>query len=73
MWTAILAALSAALNAWRQERLVYNSPEMIKNKLDIARQDARDALAITEATLSNPNATPEQHAEALRALRLAGS
>jgi len=69
----IFKAIWAALAVWKQERSIRNSPEMIKNNLDIAKQQARDALANAESVLSNPNATPEQHAEALRQLRLAGS
>lgn len=73
MISAIIAAVAAALKAWNQERAIYNSPEMVKNKLDIAKQQARDALTNAEAVLADPTSTPQQHAEALRKLRLAGS
>jgi hypothetical protein len=73
MWTAILAAISAALNAWRQEREIYNKPEMVKNALELRAQEAQDKLNAANAVLANPNATPEQHAEALRTIRLAHS
>jgi hypothetical protein len=46
---------------------------MVKNKLDIAKQQAKDAIRNAEAVTANPNSTPAQHADALRALRLAGS
>jgi hypothetical protein len=46
---------------------------MIKNKLDIARQQAADAVRNAESVLADTNATPAQHADALRQLRLAAS
>ncbi len=70
---AIIKAIWAALAVFRQERSIYNKPEMVKNKLAIAKQEATDAVRIAETTLANPNSTPEQHAEALRALRMAAS
>lgn len=70
---AILKAITAALSVWRQERAIHNSPELIKNKLDIARQESTDAVRVAEATLANPNATSQQHADALRRLREAAS
>ena len=73
MITAIIQALLAAFNVFRQERAIYNDPKMVKNKLDIAKQQARDALRNAEAMAADPNATPQQHAEALRQIRLAGS
>ncbi len=69
----IFKAIAAALAVWRQERSLYNSPAEVKNKLDIAKQQSADAVRNAEAVLANPNATPEQHADALRALRLAAS
>ncbi len=73
MVSSIFKALLAALAVFKQERALYNDPAMVKNKLDIAKQEARDALRNAEATLANPNSTPAQHAEALRQIRLAGS
>jgi hypothetical protein len=71
--SAIIQAILAALSVFKQERAIHNSPELIKNKLDIARQQARDALRNAESLLADTDATSEQHAEALRQLRLAGS
>jgi len=69
----ILKALAWAFAIWQQERAIYNSPAEIKNKLDIAKQAAADAVRNAEATLANPNATPQAHADALRQLRMAAS
>lgn len=69
----IFKAIAAALAVWRQERALYNSPELIKNKLDIAKQQATDAVRNAESVLADPNATPQAHADALRQLRLAAS
>jgi hypothetical protein len=69
----IIAALTAAFNVWKQERAIYNKPEMAKNELDKARQAAVDAINNADAVLANTKATPEQHAEALRIIRLAHS
>lgn len=69
----ILKAISAAFAVWQQERAIYNSPAMVKNKLDIAKQQATDAVRNAESVLADPNATPQQHADALRQLRLAAS
>ncbi len=69
----LLSAISAALAVWRQERALYNSPDIIKNHLDTARQAARDALNSADAVAANPKATAAQHADAIRALRLADS
>ena len=73
MISAIFKALWAALSVYQQERAIYNKPEMVKNKLDIAKQQAKDAVRNAEAVLADPKATPAQHTEALRQLRLAGS
>jgi hypothetical protein len=70
---AIFNAVRAGLAVFSQERALYNSPEMAKNKLDIARQASTDAVRNAEAVLADPTATLDQHAEALRALRLAAS
>ena len=69
----IFKAIWAAIAAFRQERSIYNKPEMVKNKLDIAKQQATDAVRNAEAVLADPNSTPEAHAKALRDLRLAAS
>jgi hypothetical protein len=69
----ILKAIAAAFAVWQLERALRNSPEQVKNKLDIAKQQATDALRNAESVTADPNATPEQHAEALRQIRLAGS
>ena len=69
----IFKAIAAALAVWQQERAIRNNPAMIKNSLDIAKQQATDAVRVAEATLANPNSTPQQHADALRALREAAS
>ena len=69
----IFKAIAAALAVWQQERALRNSPEMTKNTLDIAKQKAIGAVRDAEAVLADPNSTPEQHAEALRQLRLAAS
>jgi len=69
----ILKAIAAAFAVWQQERAIYNSPALVKNKLDIAKQAATDAVRNAEATLANPDATAQQHADALRALREAAS
>jgi hypothetical protein len=69
----ILKAIAAAFAVWQQERQIYNAPAMVKNKLDIAKQQAIDAVLNAEAVLADSNATPAQHADALRQLRLAAS
>jgi hypothetical protein len=69
----IIAAITAAFNVWKQERAIYNKPDIVKNELDKARQAASDALNNADAVAANPNATPAQHAEALKAIRLAHS
>jgi len=70
---AIIKAIWAALSVFKQERAIYNSPELIKNKLAIGKQEAVDAVRNAEAVLADPGATTQQHAEALRQLRLAAS
>lgn len=70
---AILKALAAGWNVWKQERELHNRPEMVKAKTAAAIQTAKDRLSTAEAILANPNATPDQHAEALRQIRLAHS
>jgi len=70
---AILKAITAAFSVWQQERAIRNSPEMVKNKLDIAKQEATDAVRNAEAVLADPNATTKEHADALRKLREAAS
>jgi len=70
---AIIKAIWAALSVFKQERAIYNSPELIKNKLAIGKQEAVDAVRNAESVLADPAATAEQHAEALRQLRLAAS
>lgn len=69
----IIKAIWAALAVFKQERSLYNSPEMTKNKVAIAKQQAIDAINQAEKVLHDQQATPEQHAEALRQIRLAGS
>jgi len=69
----IFKAIAAALAVWQQERALRNSPEMIKNKLDLAKQKSADAIRNAEAVLADPKATPQAHMEALRQLRLAAS
>jgi hypothetical protein len=71
--SAIIQAVLAAFSVFKQERAIYNRPDMVKNSLDTAKQQARDALRNAEAVLADPKATPAQHAEALRQIRLAGS
>jgi Tfp pilus assembly protein FimT len=71
--TVIFKVIVAALTTWNNERKLRNSPEMIENALDKAKQEARDALRIAMAVTSNPNSTPEQKLEAMKAIRLAGS
>ena len=73
MISAIFKAIWAALAVFKQERSIYNKPEMVRNKVAIGAQEARDAVRNAEAVLADPNATKEQHAEALRQLRLAAS
>lgn len=73
MIAAIFKAIWAALSVFKQEREIRNKPELVKNKLDIAKQAAQDAINKADAVLADPNATPEQHAEALRQIRLAHS
>jgi hypothetical protein len=73
MITTILKVVWAALTTWNNERKLRNSPEMIENALDRAKQEARDALRLAEATMANPNSTPAQKLEAMKAIRLAGS
>lgn len=68
-----LKAIAAACAVWSQERAMYNRPDMIKNQLDITHQRARDAANAAAAVLSNPNSTPADHADALRAYRLMDS
>jgi hypothetical protein len=70
---AIVKALTAALSVFRQEREVYNKPELVKAKAADAIQEAKDRLSKAEAVLADPNATPAEHAEALRQVRLAHS
>jgi hypothetical protein len=69
----IIAALTAAFNVWKQERAIYNNPAIVKNELDKARQAATDAINNADAVLANPQSTPEQHAAALKQIRLAHS
>jgi len=69
----LFKAIAAALAVWQQERAIRNSPEMVKNAVAIGIQQSTDAVRNAEATLANPASTPEQHAEALRQLRLAAS
>src|SRR5437660_5028966 len=69
----ILSALAAAFNVWRQERAIYNSPDEIKNKIAIGIQQSTDAVRNAEAKLANPASTLQEHADALRQLRLAAS
>lgn len=70
---AIFKALSAALGVFKQERAIYNKPEMVKGKLEEQKQAAIDAINEADRVLADPNATPEQHADALRKIRLAHS
>lgn len=70
---AILKALSAAFHVYKQERGLHNTPDMVKNKLAIAVQNGQDAVNRADEVLANPLSTPQQHAEALRQIRLAHS
>lgn len=70
---ALVRAVGAGFSVFQQERAIYNSPAMVKNKLDIAKQEAIDAVRNAEAVTANPNATAQQHADALRQLREAAS
>lgn len=70
---AILKALSAAFSAFNRERELYNSPEMVKNKLAQQNQAAKDAVNKADAVLANPNASDEEHKKALDELRRAMS
>lgn len=70
---AIIKAILAAISVFRQEREIYNKPEMVKAATATAIQDGKDKLSAAEAVLADPNSTPEQHAEALRSVRLAHS
>lgn len=73
MISAILKAIWAAFAVFKQERSIYNRPDMVKNAVATATQEARDAVRNAEAVLADPNSTAQQHAEALRQIRLAGS
>jgi len=70
---AIIKAILAALSVFKQEREIYNKPEMVKAATATAIQTAKDRLSTAEATLSDPNATAAEHAESLRQVRLAHS
>lgn len=70
---SILKALTAAWNVWKQEREIFNRPDMVKQKAAENIQLAQDRLSIAEATLADPRSTRAQHAEALRQVRLAHS
>jgi hypothetical protein len=70
---AIFKALWAAISVFRQERQIYNRPDVVQAKKAEAIQEVKDRLSTAESILSDPNATPEQHAEALRQIRLAQS
>lgn len=71
--TAILKAMAAAFNVFQQERAIHNTPDMVKDKLKTEKQKAIDAVNAADRVLADPNATPEQHKEALRQIRLAHS
>lgn len=73
IFTAILAALSAAWSAFREERALYNNPDMVKNKLAQQNQASKDAVNKADAILSDPHATEAEHRKALDELRRAMS
>ena len=70
---AILKAVSAAWTVWKSEREIYNRPDMVRGRVQEQQQQLRDRLNKWDAILSDPNATPQDHAEALRQLRLSDS
>lgn len=67
---AIIKAILAALSVWKQERELRNSPQMIAAKVAGEREKVAERLRETDAVLANPNASAEDHAEALKRLRL---
>lgn len=67
---AILKAITTAFDVFKQERSIYNNPDVAKAKLQQQIQDDKDRIAKANAVLANPNSTLEQHAAALRELRL---
>ena len=70
---ALFKAFGAGLNVFKQERQLKNSPEVVKGALSVQLQQAKDKINAADAVLADPNATPEQHAAALREIRLAHS
>lgn len=73
LFLAVVKAIQAALAVFRQEREIHNTPDMVAAKLQENKRNALDAIYHADKVLANPGATPEQHAEALRQLRLAVS
>jgi hypothetical protein len=70
---AIIKAIQAALAVFKQERAIHNTPDMVVAQVEENKRRALDAIYRADKVLADPNATPEQHAEALRQLRLAVS
>lgn len=71
--TAILKAITAAFSVFQSERAIYNSPDLVKAQIATDKQKLIDALNVANKVLADPNATPQQHQEALRTIRLAHS
>lgn len=73
LFSAILAAILAAFDAFRRERQLYNNPEMVKNKLAQQNQAAKDAVNNADAILADPTTSAGDHKRALDELRRAMS
>jgi len=70
---AIIRAITAGANVFSKEREIANRPDMVKTATGNEIQKVKDALTQAEQVLADPQATPAQHAEALRQIRLAHS
>ncbi len=72
MWALIgpaLKAIAAAFSTWQSERAVYNQAPIVKAAVQQHLQDNADRLAQIHAVLANVNATADQKAQAIQALR----